>query len=584
MNQHAIYHIPDIPYAFAEDKNTLKVRLRCATDDIRSAAVVFKDRYDWVTGGERVPMEILSKTGLFTVYEAALRLMRNRYRYYFEITDTSGNRVYYDERGYRTDDEAGYEYRAFQFPFIAPADVYQGKTILEKAVVYQIFPERFCNGDPSNDPEGTLEWGGVPERLNAFGGDIRGITGKIPYLKELGVNLLYLTPIFLSKSNHKYNIRDYYQVDPQFGTLEDAREMVAACHHAGIKVLFDAVFNHTGDDFFAFADVLEKQAESPYQDWYYLDEFPVDPEECNYYTFANGIPAMPKLRTENPQVRDYFFKVGQYWIREIGIDGWRLDVCDEVDHKFWQGFKQAIEAVDPAAVLVGEIMHEASAFLKGSELDSIMNYPFKHAMTEFFARRIIGESEFMDYLAANRNIYMEKITRQLWNLLDSHDTARFLTEARGETVRLKLAMAFQFTYVGVPYIYYGDEVGIDGGHDPYSRRCMVWDEAAIDSDLLKHTKQLIAFRLKTEAMIYGKFIEHTRGDGCIVFERSYEGEAYLCAFNNTDYQRVVPIPEGEYRDVTPSGLYLGASGPPIGLGEITLAPMSYRILKGEVLL
>lgn len=129
-----------------------------------------------------------------------------------------------------------------------------------------------------------MEWGGVPERLNAFGGDIRGITGKIPYLKELGVNLLYLTPIFLSKSNHKYNIRDYYQVDPQFGTLEDAREMVARCHHAGIKVLFDAVFNHTGDDFFAFADVLKKQAESPYQDWYYLDEFPVDPEECNYYT------------------------------------------------------------------------------------------------------------------------------------------------------------------------------------------------------------------------------------------------------------------------------------------------------------
>ncbi|MFB0918974.1 MAG: glycoside hydrolase family 13 protein [Clostridiaceae bacterium] len=578
MNKHAIHHISDLPYAYPKDENTLVVRIRCARGDMERVSVVYKDRYDWVNRGKAKEMELISETELFSVYEAELQVPRNRYRYYFELIDSEGNTIYYDERGFRFDDAGPNEVRAFQFPYIAPKDLYLGKKTLEEAVVYQIFPDRFYNGDTSNDPEGTAKWGGIPGRIEMFGGDIKGITQKIPYLKKLGINLIYLTPVFLSSSNHKYNTKDYYQIDPQFGNVEDARELVSKCHDNGIKIVFDAVFNHTGSDFFAFKDLLKNQEDSEYKNWYHPDSFPVLTITSNYYTFADRIYTMPKLRTENEAVREYFFEVGRYWIREIGIDGWRLDVCDEVDHSFWQGFKKAIEEVNPEAILIGEIMHESSAFLKGNELDSIMNYPFKNAMTEYFAKRIMNKTEFMDTLSDNRNLYTDIINRQLWNLLDSHDTSRFLTESRGEVARLKLAMAFQFTYIGTPYIYYGDEIGLDGGHDPYCRRCMIWDEEDMDLDLLDHVKNLISFRKSSEALKYGKFRELSKDSFCIVTERTFGAESIISVFNNSDYDREILLPEGEYTEVTPSGIYKTA-GKEVKKQQIPLKPMTYRIFR-----
>lgn len=578
MNKHAIHHLSDSPYAYPKDENTLVLRIRCARGDMEKVSVVYKDRYDWVNKGKALEMELISETELFSVFEAEIKVPRNRYRYYFELTDTEGSTIYYDERGFRFDDEGPNEVRSFQFPYIAPKDLYKGKRTLEEAVVYQIFPDRFYNGDTKNDPEGTAKWGGIPGRIEMFGGDIKGITKKIPYLKELGINMIYLTPVFLSSSNHKYNTKDYYQIDPQFGNLEDSRELVSKCHDNGIKVIFDAVFNHTGSDFFAFKDLLKNQEESEYKDWYHPDSFPVSTIISNYYTFADRIYTMPKLKTENEAVREYFFEVGRYWIREIGIDGWRLDVCDEVDHSFWQGFKKAIEEVNPEAVLIGEIMHESSAFLKGNELDSIMNYPFKNAMTEYFAKRIMNKTEFMDTLAYNRNLYTDTINRQLWNLLDSHDTSRFLTESRGETDRLKLAIAFQFTYIGTPYIYYGDEIGLDGGHDPYCRRCMIWDEEDMDLDLLSHVKNLISFRKSSEALKYGKFRELSKDSFCIVTERTFGAETIVSVFNNSDYDREVILPKGNFKEVTPSGIYL-AGNKDVSNPLVALKPMTYRIFR-----
>lgn len=384
---------------------------------------------------------------------------------------------------------------------------------------------------------------------NSFGGDLRGIIEKIDYLKEIGVDLIYLTPIFESSSNHKYNTKDYYKIDPQFGTLDDAKELVKKVHDNGMYILFDAVFNHSGDDFFAFKNLKEEGEKSKYLSWYHLDGKSISKKGCNYYTFANSIKSMPKFRTENEEVRKYLFEVGKYWIDEIGIDGYRLDVCDEVDHRFWRDFKSEIVKVKKDAILVGEIMHESGAFLKGNELDSIMNYPFKNAMVEFFAKRMIDEDEFLDILAINRNIYMDKITRQLWNLLGSHDTARFLTECNNIKERLMLAINFQFTYIGVPYIYYGDEVGMVGGHDPLYRGCMIWDEDKRDKEIFDLYKKLIQFRFENkDVLVYGSFKTLYSKNNVIAYERTKNDKSMRFILNNNDVEKNVSIKiNGKYR-------------------------------------
>lgn len=577
MNKFAVYHLSVTPWAYPKDETTLMLQIRTAISDATRVVVHYKDRYDWYGPFCVADLELTTTTGLFDYWSCEINLERSRFRYFFELEDHSGEVVCYDERGWRSPDEDFAEVRAFQYAYIGKADLYIGRKALNDAIIYQIFPERFYNGDPSNDPENVSPWGGLPGRYTSFGGDLAGIIRKLDYLAELGITLLYLTPVFKSASNHKYNIQDYYKIDPQFGTLEEARTLVRLAHEKGIKVYFDAVFNHTGSDFFAFIDVLKNQEQSKYFDWYHIDSLPVRFEASNYYTFANFISTMPKLRTENPQVRDYFFEVGRYWIREIGIDGWRLDVCDEVDHAFWQGFRAACLEENSEVALVGEIMHEASAFLNGTELDSIMNYPFKYAMTDFFARRTTTVHEFMDFLAANRVIYMEQITRQMWNLLDSHDTARFITDAKGQRDRLRLAQAFQFLYIGIPYIYYGDEIGLDGGHDPYCRRCMIWAEKDQDHELLDHVKTLIAFRKSSPAFSLGSFREISRQAECILFQRAYEAEVYWCAFNNSDSDRSLVIDRQSLLEVTP-----GRASKHIEVEQINLKPMEFRIFKKEV--
>jgi glycosidase len=533
MNKFAVYHVVDVPYAYPKDKDTLTVRIRTARNDIKSCRVHYKCRYNWETAFDVKEMDLLFQSELFDYFETNLKVEENRYRYFFELIDTEGNIIYFDDRGFRGEVEIQ-EATAFQYAYIGEADVYEESKWLQEAVVYQIFPDRFNNGDKSNDPENTLEWGEEVSHKSMFGGDLRGIIDKLDYIKDLGANLVYLTPIFESTSNHKYNTADYYEIDPNFGTLQDAKELVEGCHARGMRIIFDAVFNHSGSDFFAFEDLLKNGENSKYKDWYFPYEYPVDTKKINYYTFANGAAYMPKFNTANPEVKDYLLKVGQYWVKEIGIDGWRLDVCDEVDHQFWKAFRKAVKSVNKDAIIIGEIMHEASSFLRGDELDTIMNYPFKGAMVDFFASRKINEVQFDNVLTMNRTVYMDSVTRQMWNLLGSHDTSRFLTECGEDLNRMMLAIAFQFCYIGAPYIYYGDEVGITGGHDPLCRRCMVWEAEKQNKELLELYKKLIAIRHENKALIYGEYKNIYLKDNVIIFERTFENERIVVAINNNE--------------------------------------------------
>lgn len=536
MNKYAVYHVTEAPYSYAKDINTLTLRVRAAKDDVKKCIVYYKDKYLESSPYDSKEMDLAARCELFDYFQTDISVFRNRYQYYFKIIDTDGNEAYLTERGVKEDESMIYPYI---FPYIAAEDVYDDVKWMQEAVVYQIFPERFCNGDSSINPQYITPWGEEDNLTyySRYGGDIRGIINKLDYIKDLGVDIIYLTPIFQSKTAHKYDTSDYFNIDPQFGTVETMKELVDKTHEKGMKIILDAVFNHSGEDFFAFKDVLKNQQNSKYKDWYFIDSYPVSRENENYYTFGHRHFNMPKLNTCNTEVKEYLLKVGEYWVKEIGIDGWRLDVCDEIGHDFWRAFRKRIKSANKNAVIIGEIMHEANSFLKGDQLDSIMNYPFKNAVTDFFAKKTINSSEFSDILAGNRMLYMDSVTKQMWNLIDSHDTKRFLTECNDDLESMKLAAAFQFTYLGVPYIYYGDEVGINGGDDPFNRRCMIWEKEKQNLQLLEYFKKLIRIRKENKALIYGDYKELYCKDNIITFERRYGDENILIIINNNDKNR-----------------------------------------------
>ncbi|MGL4572577.1 MAG: glycoside hydrolase family 13 protein [Clostridium sp.] len=574
MNKHAIYHITDVPYAYPLDKDTLRVRLKVAKDDIKEVRLYYRCRYEFEDDYKFVKMDLFEEDNLFEIYSKDINILRNRYRYYFKLLDLEGNISYYDERGIKSNVKNINELIPFQYAYIGEADIYKEAKWLQESIVYQIFPDRFSKGLMKKDSNLIRTWGDEVNTKSIFGGDIKGITNKVPYLRELGINLVYLTPIFVSPSNHKYNIDDYYKIDPNFGTIEDLKELVKTAHKSGIRIILDGVFNHTGYDFFAFKDILENGEMSKYKDWYHIDKFPLfEDNKINYYTFANDVINMPKLNTNNKDVRTYFINVLKYWIEETNIDGWRLDVCDEVDHKFWRAMRDGVKEVKEDSVLIGEIMHEGISFLRGEQLDSIMNYPFKHAMVDFFAKGKIDAKELTDALSMNRHVYMESITRQLLNLIGSHDTARFLTECNYDEDKIRLAVVFQFTYIGVPYIYYGDEIGTSGGEDPECRKCMQWNEKAQNLNLRLHYKKLISIRKENEELIHGDYKCLYEEGYIIAFRRRLRNKEVIIIINNSNKQDIIPLNiQGQFKE-----LYSGENKNIDS--AIKVAPMSFMILK-----
>jgi len=234
------------------------------------------------------------------------------------------------------------------------------------AVFYQIFPERFCNGDPANDPPTVEPWGTLPQYRNFMGGDLQGILDKLDYLGDLGISALYLTPIFKSASNHKYDIIDYFAVDEHFGDMGLLRKLVDACHARGIRVILDAVFNHCSNLHPFFLDVKKKGRKSRYWDWFHIKKWPIPDrfakhkDALEWYDCWWGFHTLPKLNYANPKVEKYFLNVAQFWLREARTDGWRLDVPNEVIQSFWPKFRRAVKKVNPEAYIVGEIWEDAS--------------------------------------------------------------------------------------------------------------------------------------------------------------------------------------------------------------------------------
>jgi cyclomaltodextrinase / maltogenic alpha-amylase / neopullulanase len=417
---------------------------------------------------------------------------------------------------------------------------------VEDAIFYQIFPDRFANGDPAHILPGTLPWNSLPTVHGFQGGDLRGIIQKFDYLLDLGINALYLNPIFQATSTHRYNTTDYYQIDSKLGDLRDFRALLNVAHDNGVRVVLDGVFNHTGRGFFAFNDLVENQENSLYKDWFHVKRFPIQahtPGEADDFEAWWAYKSLPKLNTTNPLVRRYIMNVARHWINE-GADGWRLDVPNEIDDDdFWSEFRHVVKTANPDAYLLAEIWDGDPRWVGEKNFDGLMNYPIREALLQWLAAKG-SVTLFADKVEKQLALYPRHNAYAMYLPVGSHDTERIWTALGGDIAKVKLAFLFQFTYPGAPAVYYGDETGVDGGKDPACRRTFQWDQKHWNLDLRDLIKRLIQLRKSSTALRRGDytriFVDELRG--VFAFARTLGSEKALVVFNASPMRRNLRLP------------------------------------------
>lgn len=421
-------------------------------------------------------------------------------------------------------------------------------TWVKDAVFYQIFPERFARSERLTKPANLESWEAPPTVRGFKGGDFLGILEHLNYLEDLGITALYFNPIFQSAANHRYHTHDYYTVDPILGGNRAFAQFLEAAHSRGMRVVLDGVFNHASRGFLQFNHIMENGAQSPYIDWFIVKKFPLnafdEKHKPNYVCWWNN-RELPKLNTDNSQVRDFIFDVAEYWLHQ-GIDGWRLDVPLEIKTPgFWEEFRRRVKAVNPEAYILAEIWDEAKAWMQGDHFDATMNYGFNRACYGFFGQEVLDTSHrpggfklkrldarhFARQIDRMLNLYTWPFTLAQYNLLSSHDEPRFLTMVGGDKRRLRLATLCQMTFPGAPSVYYGDEIGMEGGHDPDCRRAFPWDENRWDHALRVDFKRFIALRKAHPALRSGDFVTLYAKDLAYAFARASAEETVVVALN-----------------------------------------------------
>lgn len=535
MEYSAIFHDMDKRFCYAIDKDLFVIRVQVKKDDMKEVILHYEDKYIPMERKDTrmtLPMKKVATSQFHDYYEAQLQMHLICLRYFFEFTDMQGEKVYYGN--YEFDKECiTNRDRMFDCPQnLREEEMFEVPQWAANKVVYQIFPSRFA----ATQPVDKELWYKAPiTPMDDLHGNLRGIIEHLDYIKDLGIDVVYLTPIFKSNSCHKYDTIDYYQVDPSFGTTEDLKELVQKSHERGMKVVLDAVYNHTGREFFAFQDILEKGEKSKYLDWYFIDELPPRGEwgEIPNFKCFGYYGGMPKLNLKNPEVEKYITDVACYWIKECDIDGWRLDVGDEISHFFWKNFRKAIKAVKKDMLIIGEIWHYAGDFLEGDEWDTVMNYPFYLNLIDLLADEKINVSQFVQNLGYLKGRLNKKCYPLMWNLIDSHDTARFLHLCHDNKKKQHLAAAFQLLLPGMPMVYYGDEYAMPGANDPDCRRGMYWDEEYQDKEMYNWYKKLMQIRKAHACIVEGEMIETITNDDddTIVMIRKNGEETIAMLFN-----------------------------------------------------
>ena len=550
MEYSAIYHDMDKRFCYAIDKDLFVIRVQVKKDDMKEIFLHCEDKYipmECKDTRKTILMKKIATSQFHDYYEAQLQMHLICLRYYFEFTDTQGEKIYYGNYEFYKECITNRD-RMFDCPQnLREEEMFEVPDWAANKVVYQIFPARFA-ASQQVDKE---QWYKAPiSSMDDLHGDLRGIIEHLDHVQNLGIDVLYMTPVFKSNSSHKYDTIDYYQIDPSFGTTEDLRELVQEAHKRGMKIVMDAVFNHTGREFFAFEDIMEKGEKSKYLDWYYIEKFPLKSErgEIPNYKCFGYYGGMPKLNLKNPEVEKFITDVACYWIKECNIDGWRMDVGDEISHYFWKNFRRAVKAVKKDMLIIGEIWHYAGDFLEGDEWDTVMNYPFYLNLIDLLADEKIQVSQFIQNLGYLKGRLNKKCYPLMWNLIDSHDTARFLHLCNGNKKKQHLAAAFQLLLPGMPMIYYGDEFAMPGANDPDCRRGMYWDEEYQDKEMYEWYKKLLWIRKKHACISEGELIGAITKDEeeTIVLIRKNVEETIASIFNCSSNAKNFSEYEGKY--------------------------------------
>jgi len=577
----------------------------------------------------------------------------------------------------------------------------------KKAVWYQIFPERFSNGDKNNDPQSTdlinswpnfvpKGWQIIPwtsdwykfqpwEKADGhdfywnagtrrYGGDLQGVIDKLDYLKSLGINAIYLNPIFESPSLHKYDAAMYRHVDNNFGpnptkdkkiwatenpedpstwkwTTADSLflTLLQQAHNRNIRIIIDGVFNHVGTQFWAFKDIVKNQQKSKYKNWFTIKSFDNPSTEKNEFDYAGwlGIKSLPEFKEDENGIvkgpREHIHNIVKRWMDpngdgnpSDGIDGWRLDVAEMVNHNFWKDFRKWGKGINPNAYIVGEIwwqdwqhniMFNATPWLQGDEFDAVMNYRFARALKRFVADKKLncGMQGFIDSLKTQYQNYNKENLYVLMNLLDSHDTERLASlivnpdhlydhyanpqqnknwkvrkPNSEERAKQKLMVAIQMTLPGAPQIYYGDEAGMWGGDDPDDRKPMVWpefkydtetaspfgkirsaDTVKFDSSLFNWYQKLISIRRSNPELMLGdiKFNVIDKAKGLLAYKRNYNNKTSFIIANNSSKENKLKISSDKFFGSQSSYVELISQNKFSKDSEIILQPYQILIMK-----
>ncbi|MCL2663781.1 MAG: alpha-glycosidase [Oscillospiraceae bacterium] len=612
INRHAVFHEAKSRHAFAADVDTLHIRLRTARGDVQSVVVYAIDPFNWFpdkNGSDysfdkesllKVEMKQELSDELFDYWFCELRnTPTNRLRYCFVLKKDS-EILRFGSSGFTDEIEPDFSNLLgwFNFPFINEEDVFNPPDWVEDTVWYQIFCDRFArsgnNSSSRTENSGSGKtipgWGSQTDNLHriSFGGNLKGVIDKLPYIAEMGFTGIYFTPIFQAPSTHKYDTTDYFKIDPQFGTNEIFSTLVRRAHELGIRVILDAVFNHCGFTHPFFQDVIKNGSNSPYYSYFHILKQPVlnfklnsakmpprltkeEMQNLSFRTFAYT-PHMPKWNTADPGAREYLINAARYWVEEYDIDGWRMDVSNEVSHDFWRELCKAVRGIKSDIFMLGENWDDAYPWLCSGQFDSTMNYPLLSAIGSFAGGRS-NAAEFAstmtrEVLAA----YPKPIQKLLFNMVDNHDTDRLMTGCGGNTKAAILGFVLLFTMCGCPSVYYGSEVGMDGTlHGDANRRCMLWDKPVPpDRDFRPLIKKLITLRKKHPAFRTTEIVFNNCNDALLTFTKKTDDETLVVILNNSAAEQRISLPPGTYTNLMDDSITTGNS--------FALPPYEFKLL------
>ncbi|MCR5348319.1 MAG: glycoside hydrolase family 13 protein [Bacilli bacterium] len=534
MRPSSFRHQSDSRYCFSLSVDKVLIRLAVAKEEeVEDVEVVYGDMFRFASEHKDMKMAFAHEDASFRYYEAIVTLFPMRIAYVFRVKQ-DGKWMYLCETGLGE----GYLFdlafiSAFQFngenpnDFVLPNPTWRGR------VFYQVFPERFFSHlDAKAKPYVDTPWDhkSLKGKPRAFlGGDLWGVKDKLDYLASIGVGALYLTPIHPSPSNHKYDVLDYFEVDPSFGGKAALFNLVKKAHGLGIKVMLDMVFNHTAYDHPFFRDVRQKGKDSPYYDWYFVNGDKPTAKPLNYLCFSRHF-GMPKLNTNNPKVQRYLISVGQYWMKEFDVDGYRLDVSDGVAHDFWIKFKIALKEIDPDVLLIGENWLNAESYLGNDQFNGVMNYPFLGVASGY----LLGMKDAKQTAEGLEGLlmrYKDGHDAQMLNLLSSHDVQRTLNLCKGDKELSLMGHAMLMFFPGFPMVYYGEEIFMEGGPDPDNRRGMEWGSEEFSSSLHQTFVSLMRLHCKRE---FAQGQCHIREkNGLLYMDFTLDGHGYALWCNLT---------------------------------------------------